>query len=473
MATAVLLTVALACGTTQAGDPSAAQVGWVAQATAWISGYDAAFDAGTGEHALYLAADVVMDTTVLGEERHAEGRQRTLALQRQVYDGPVQRADLFLGQSDVVRTESWSGSGGTHQVLAWIVVGDDGISRYRHAVPEADAPGGDTDLLGRLVGAYARAWQGDAGTVRDLYSEQARLTDGIRGVHLVGRSAISTRADAEPIEGRPESSPASGPVYVHGGDGQSALQVWLLWPAAGPCGSDMTTALDLDSDRVVHERRYYSAAGLATCRRVREPDDGWWVGRDQPVQLGERLTAVVAGPSGPVQIRNGGPVYTQVVAWALDRFAAAGLPAPDVAVVAFDPLDRDCAGRCGLAMSTPPATALVCVDAAGLNQSAAPSGQPLPLWPSRVVLHELTHIWLDQHTDPSARQRLVDVLGLTVWDDPEAPWSQQGVEWAAESMVWGLVGRPLTLSALGSPPCDLMAQAFRTVSGAEPLTGCP
>ena len=474
MVTAIVLTLVLAaCGTTQPAGSSRAVSGWAAPAQAWIAGYDAAFDTASGEHAVYLAADVVVDSTALGEEQYAQGRVHAVALQREVYDGPLERADLFLGGTGVVRTESWPSAGGTRQALAWILVEDDGISRYQHAVPVADARDVDGAQVARLLDAYARAWQDGYPLAHGLYATGARFTDGIRGVHLVGCTAIADYACTNPVD--PTASPPQPwTSYAYVGGNLQALQLWVRWPAAGPCGADMAAALDVGADgRVVHERRFYSLDALARCTALHEPADGWWVGRAEPLPFGDRVTGTVDGPAGTVQIRNGGPLYEQVVDWSLGQFSHAGLAAPVVSVVSFDPLDPACSGRCGLARSTPPATVLVCVDAAGLDQ---PSGEPrttVPLWPARLVLHELAHLWVDQHTDPPARQQVVLDLGLPGWVDPAGPWEQQGAEWAAESLAWGLVGRPLTASVLDAPPCALLGQTFRTLTGAEPLTPCP
>lgn len=411
-----------------------------------MAGYDSAFDAGTGEHALYLAADVVVDATALREEFHAQGRVHAVSLQRQVYDGPVERGDLFLGRTGVVRTESWPSSAGTREVLAWILVEEDGISRYQYAVPVAEARHVDSDRVSRLVEGYLRP---------------------ARAVHQADGGG------AGPAGPAPSSQPWPPRVYRSGDAGR--LQVWVHRPRVGPCGADAATRLDVGTDgRVVRERHFYSLTALTECEQLGEPTDGWWLGQEEPLPFGQRLTGVVDGPTGPVQIRNGDSLYTQVVAWSLGRFALAGLVAPSVSTVAFDPLDPACSRRCGLARPVPDPTVLVCVDAAGLDLSSdARPRETAPLWPSRLVLHELAHLWVDQHADASARQQVVVELDLPGWADPAGPWQEQGAEWAAESIAWGLVGRPLTASLPESPPCERLAGVFRTLTGAEPLTRCP
>ena len=69
----------VACGTTEATKPGMPRPEWAEQASAWFGNYDAALDAGTGQHALLLAPDVVIDSAVLAEHRQAVGRRAVVA----------------------------------------------------------------------------------------------------------------------------------------------------------------------------------------------------------------------------------------------------------------------------------------------------------------------------------------------------------------------------------------------------------
>jgi hypothetical protein len=327
----------------------------------------------------------------------------------------------------------------------------------------------------RLLGSYDEVWRLGIGVVPDLYAPEARLTDSILGLDVSGVDAVAALATLEAGDQGLRSSPLPGSAYVSSGGADGVLRVWVLHPRAGPCEADTVLALGLDPDeRIVTEQRYHALDALAACTGLREPDDGWWVGRDVPEPFGERVTGTIHGPAGPVQIRNGGPAWQRVVGWSLDQFTRAGLPAPEVAAVTFDPLDLRCTVRCGWASSTPPASVLICVDAAGLDHAV--SAQPtdsLPLWPTHVVLHELAHVWIDQHLHEPTRHRFVEQLGLTSWNDPTTAWDQRGNEWAADTMAWGLIDRACTLTTLGAPPCDQLTEAFHTLTGVPPLTPCP
>lgn len=317
-----------------------------------------------------------------------------------------------------------------------------------------------------------------AGAVVDLYAPDARLSDSILGIDVAGEDAITALAATGGFDagagGVRLSDPAGWP-YVHPGGRDEVLQVWARHPGVGPCHADTVVALSLDPDgRIRNEQRYHALSALAACTGLREPDNGWWIGRDVPEPFGERVTGTVYGPAGPVQIRNGGETWNRVVKWSLDQFARAGLPAPDVAVVAFDPFDPRCTERWALASSIPPATVLICVDAAGLDRTTSrqPTGS-VPLWPARLVLHELAHVWIDQHLDTPTRHRFLEHVGLTSWDDPTSPWNQRGSEWAADTIAWALIDRVCTLTTLGERPCEQLTGAFHTLTGVQPLTACP
>lgn len=479
MVAAVACALALSgCGSTEATNPGGLRSTWVEEAAAWVARYDAAFDAGTGDHALFMAPDVRIDAATLVEQGRAVGRPRALRVQREVYCGPVERGPVFIGASGVLRTESWTAATGPVGALVSMAIAGDGISRYEYAVPLQRARDIDQAGVVRLVGSFDEAWCRGADAVANLYALDARLTDSIRGIDVVGAdpiAAVATAGELDSGTSRTRSSDAAGAVYVGPGGRDQALRVWAWRPGAGPCHADTVAALVLDSGgRITSERRYHALDALAACTDVREPDTGWWVGRDLPEPFGERVTGVIDSPTGPVQIRNGSPAWQRVVGWSLDQFTRAGLPAADVAAVAFDPLDPRCIGRCGLASPTAPATILICVDAAGQDPtSSRPLTDSPALWPTRLVLHEVAHVWIGQHLDATTRDRFVEHVGMTSWDDPSCAWDQRGNEWAAETIAWGLIDRVYTPTTLGAPPCKQLVEAFKTLTGVQPLTTCP
>jgi hypothetical protein len=65
------------CGTLKVTGPEGLRHGWV-EAAVWVGGYDAAFDAGTGEQALFTAPDVGIDAGAVAEPEHVVGRPRAI-----------------------------------------------------------------------------------------------------------------------------------------------------------------------------------------------------------------------------------------------------------------------------------------------------------------------------------------------------------------------------------------------------------
>jgi hypothetical protein len=91
-----------------------------------------------------------------------------------------------------------------------------------------------------------------------------------------------------------------------------------------------------------------------------------------------------------------------------------------------------------------------------------------------AVLHELAHAWILDHVDHDTVNGILALSGRTAWDDPEVPWTERGVEYAADVVAWGLIDKTLPMVRLGTPPCMELAAAFALLTGA-PLASdrCP
>ncbi len=76
------------------------------------------------------------------------------------------------------------------------------------------------------------------------------------------------------------------------------------------------------------------------------------------------------------------------------------------------------------------------------------------------------------HTDEEVRQGFMDSAGVNHWNDKSEPWADRGVEWAAETLAYGLQGIPGTSQSVGAPDCAILAEGFRILTGIEPLTPC-
>jgi hypothetical protein len=152
-----------------------------------------------------------------------------------------------------------------------------------------------------------------------------------------------------------------------------------------------------------------------------------------------------------------------VVAWAYDRYAAAGLTLPAVEVVAH-PTTDPCLGRAG---------AHTVVDGRSVIHLCRRLERPLAEF---LLLHELGHAWDAAALPPARRAAFLAVRGLEEWrnDDPER-WDERGAEHAAEILVWGLMDRPVRLIQIPRTSCAELLVAYLVLTGrvpADPVERC-
>lgn len=490
--------------------PWSASGSWAAEAEAWVSAADAAFDRHDLSHALFYAPDAVEDSSMLGPAYHAEGRYDVVVLQSEVFDAEVVRGSLYLDPTAASRVEVWVWSPEqAYGSLAVTQIGSDGVDHLRRlAATWYEPPWVSTAMVEAsgvaidLAGEYAEAWsRGDEQAIRRLYAPEATLTDGLHRVAVTGADAVAALAETGPapltvgvaadmlpaellLSEDPTTPPDALAVFQYlepTFDGDLS-QVWMMLTSTGRCPGSRLVALTLDDDgRIAAERRFHEVESQRRCGGPDDEVEGWWTGRGLPVGFGERVTGHIVTPAGDIEIRNGTPATDALLRWSFDRFEQARLPAPDVSSIAFDPLDERCSRLRGHADWTTGTTViLVCFDSASLSGS---SGAAVPALsdasvvgsPGRAqpLLHEVSHAWLVGHVDDATMQAFMRHVGVEAWNDSADDWSHRGVEWAAETLVWGLLGRANTRPSLGSPPCHELAEGFRLLTGAEPLTPCP
>ena len=73
----------------------------------------------------------------------------------------------------------------------------------------------------------------------------------------------------------------------------------------------------------------------------------------------------------------------------------------------------------------------------------------------RTLLHEMSHVWLDQHTNVSTRSSFLNLRGLASWNSRRDPWRFRGFEQAAEILSWGLGERILSAQIPDNDPGQL------------------
>ena len=180
----------------------------------------------------------------------------------------------------------------------------------------------------------------------------------------------------------------------------------------------------------------------------------------QPAVPGDASGMRTVGDPGGVAIRGATPVEREMVDWALGRFEGAGLQLPSLKISFHDDRER-CRDFIGLYRAASGAV-LMC------NRGGEKTA------PAHTLLHELGHAWADNYVDDPGRAVFMDLRGVEHWTsaDPHSldpAWWQRGYEHAAEIMAWGLAEGPFKSRWLHTDLCTELADAFRLLTGADPL----
>jgi len=155
--------------------------------------------------------------------------------------------------------------------------------------------------------------------------------------------------------------------------------------------------------------------------------------------------AVVVAPG--VRVSAERPEQVALSRWAAGRFEAAGLAAPGVEI-RFHADRAGCGGHLGYARA---GTVDVCTTTVNTMTR-------------RTLLHEMSHIWLDEHTDPDTRERFLEFRRLREWNASTDPWQLRGYEQSAETIAWAIGERILSAQIPDNDPPTLE-------TGFEILTG--
>jgi hypothetical protein len=166
---------------------------------------------------------------------------------------------------------------------------------------------------------------------------------------------------------------------------------------------------------------------------------GWRLGSAQAAAAVPIRTEVLAYEADADQI--------QMTRWAANRFERAGLQVPEVDIHFHVDLSG-CRGNLGYALA---GRIDLCTD---LVDTPA----------RRAILHEMGHIWLDEHFPSSERARFLRLRRLTAWNASDDPWNLRGYEQGAEVMAWALGERIMTPSIPDNGERELEI-AYRFLTG--------
>lgn len=131
----------------------------------------------------------------------------------------------------------------------------------------------------------------------------------------------------------------------------------------------------------------------------------------------------------------------QLVDFALERFAKAGLQLPSELEIDFPTEEAKCFGYGGVYMP---------------DQIEVRICRPS----DTTIVHELAHAWIETTLTESERQAFLELRGLDTWTGG-TEWDKRGAEQAGEILTWGLMDRDITVRWLVPGPNDTSVETFR------------
>lgn len=146
------------------------------------------------------------------------------------------------------------------------------------------------------------------------------------------------------------------------------------------------------------------------------------------------------------------------LAWAHQRFAAAGLKPPEIDIAFHDDAEA-CEGNMG--------TVRISEDGDPILRVCADHDKPQVRrsWRRRTLIHELAHLWEARTLDDEDRTALMELRGLTAWNDRSTPWADRATEHAAEIITWGIGDPAWRFDARPQSSCEEMAAGYELLTG--------
>jgi hypothetical protein len=177
------------------------------------------------------------------------------------------------------------------------------------------------------------------------------------------------------------------------------------------------------------------------------------------VNLGGGEAPATASPSHTLTGFTAAQATT--VDWALGLFDEAGLPLPGIDFVLHTTVEP-CHGRRGWYSGEHARPVIrVCTHEGGRV-------------PEPLILHEVAHAWDDHRLTDERRAAFLASRGLSRWwGDEREHWGEYGAEQAAETIVWGVIDRPVRASQIPPPydDCGHLWSAYFMLTGRAPLHG--
>ena len=143
-----------------------------------------------------------------------------------------------------------------------------------------------------------------------------------------------------------------------------------------------------------------------------------------PVEAAVTETTETTEPAlDPYGIHGADNHAEAIIAQALDRFAEAALPLPELRIYVHDS-QEGCDGHQGLYSN---------------------GGDPhrIDLCDLDATIHELAHAWEHHHLTDQTRTAFMDHYDIEGWNDPDLAHAHRGVEQVAFAITWGLADQPV------------------------------
>jgi hypothetical protein len=188
---------------------------------------------------------------------------------------------------------------------------------------------------------------------------------------------------------------------------------------------------------------------------------------------GTSEVAAYSTPGGQTfEVADAAPDALALVDWAFARFETVGLAEPTVLRIGFAAGTPRCEDLGGWAATGEgKAEVTVCMDISRIclrhfdDVAFTTAGR-------MCILHELSHLWLSQYVTEPVAEEFMDLTGARSWRDPDVPWTERGVEQAADTMAWGLLGEAIEILGRPLPPCELLLDGFMILTDTAPTSQC-
>jgi hypothetical protein len=368
---------------------------------------------------------------------------------------------LSIGELDtaVMQHLTMDRSGITHQTTL----------RWRDAHKPGGSPDGRLAWVDDLVARYlAFRLEPTPDGAAGLYHEDATVEPVPIG--QTGSFALGDPRVAEVLAGD-RSGPAA---FVVPGAEPDIVGFVLETGLPGDCATRIVVSLGLEDRRIVTEQRMAEAGTPESCRGERPDLPDWWIDIEVPPLLEEQVTGTAMHPDGyDIPLVNGTEELQRLVVWGLGRFVEAGIGAPRVESISFDPVPacRDVSGIVVEDNGRSP-NLVQCTDPYAACRPDRASCTSFDVSVRFALLHELGHVWSLENLDDDRRAAFLDLSGLEVWRSGDVVWHRRGVERAADTIAWGLMDERVPLTRFGDPECEETAAAFGVLTGAGPLVPC-